>query len=283
MDREALKKAGITIAPDIKGHEHFVEWFVERRDSVDKLPENYVVAHDDYYANYKTHHKKGSKINKHINHEYIPVVGGLVESAKIGRDEPDVFYKMLVKDTSKYSNALYGNTHDISCDMLFVRTDKKQLYRRVFKLKMRVQAECYDLVHEIKKDKPKADADTRLFLMAEITNHYEMDHDYRLDVIRRKAISVSERRYDYERRKKQATPRWANHFKINAIYSNAFKLNKRDGKNTWHVDHEFPLKYRGMNGEEGSGLHIHQNLNVVPRDVNLKKSNKFVTGGSVDV
>jgi len=271
------KKGEPTIAGDIKGHEHIVDWFIKRRDAVENLPEKYVIARDDYYANYKTHKKEGSKINKNINQEYIPVVGGLVEASKVGRDEPDVFYKMLVKDTDEHGSALYGNVHDISCEMLFVRTDKKQLYRRVFKLKMKVQQECYDLVHSIKKNEPEADANTRLFLMTTRTNYYEMDHDYRLDVIRRKAISVSKKKYDYESRKKQATPRWANHFKINAIYTSAFKLNKRDGKNTWHVDHSFPLKYRGKNGEEGSGLHIHQNLEIVSRNVNLKKSNRFIS------
>jgi hypothetical protein len=116
-----------------------------------------------------------------------------------------------------------------------------------------------------------------------MANKSAMQHNFGLKKIKQNVLRVSKRKYDYEKRKKQATPRWANHFKINAIYRNASKLNKRDGKNTWHVDHEFPLKYRGEDGEEGSGLHIHQNLNVVPRDVNLKKSNKFVTGGLVDV
>lgn len=273
MDREALKQAGVTIAGDIKGHEHFVEWFVERRDSVDKLPENYVVARDDYYANYKTHKKEGSKLNKNVNQEYIPVVGGLVEASKIGRDEPDVFYRMLVKDTDQYRNALYGNVHDISCEMLFVRSDKKQLRRRVFQVNMKVQGEYYDLVHNIKKTDPEADANTRLFLMA---NKSVMQHNFGLKKIKQNVFRVSKKKYDYEKRKKQATPIWANHFKINAIYRSALKLNKRDGKNTWHVDHIFPLKYRGIYGEEGSGLHIHQNLKIILAKDNLKKSNRRV-------
>ena len=118
--------------------------------------EYYAVATDSYYANYKTHRKKGSKINESINEEYIPVVGGLVEATKVGRDEPDVFYKMLAKKTDQYSSAFHGNTHDIGCTMLFVRTDKKQLYKRVFKLKMKVSPEYYDIVHKIKKGQPES-------------------------------------------------------------------------------------------------------------------------------
>lgn len=262
-----------TIARNIKGHEHIVDWFIKRRDAVENLPEEYVIARDDYYANYKTHKKEGSKINKNINQEYIPVVGGLVEASKVGRDEPDVFYKMLVKDTDEHSSAFHGNTHDISCEMLFVRTKEKQLYKRVFEVKMKVQSEYYDLVHKIKKNEPEADANTRLFLMASRSN---MDHGFFLDKIKQKVLRVSQRKYDRQNMIKRATPRWANHFEINKIYSDRIRLNKRDGKNEWHVDHKFPLKYRGKDGAEGSGLHIHQNLQVVSRQDNLKKSNRRV-------
>ena len=269
---------GITIAPDIKGHEGIVEWFIKHRDQIDNLPEQYVIANDSYYANYKSHHKEGSKINQAINEEYIPRVGGLVEADKVGRDEPDVFYKMLVKDTSNFSSAFHGNTHDISCEMLFVRTDQKQLYKRVFKLELKVQSEVYDLFHFLGRDKPEPEKQTnaKLFVMASKNLSYQPQHSFRLAKVKREAIRVSQKKYDHEQRKKLATPRWANHFKINAIYLERSRLNARDGKNSWHVDHIFPLKYRGKHGEEGSGLHIHQNLEIVSREQNLKKSNRFV-------
>jgi len=263
----------ITKAGDIKGHENIVDWFTKRRDAVENLPEEYVVARDDYYANYKTHKKEGSKINKSVNQEYIPEVGGLVEASKVGRDEPDVFYRMLVKDTDQYRNALYGNTHDISCELLFVRSNKKQLCKRVLQVTMKVQSEYYDLVHSIKKNDPEADANTRLFVMA---NKSAMPHDFGLKKIQQSVLRVSKKKYDYEQRKKIATPTWANHFRIKTIYNSAFKLNKRDGKNTWHVDHLFPLKYRGRDGSEGSGLHIHQNLEIKLAKDNLQKSNRSV-------
>lgn len=263
---------GFTKAPDIRGHERIVEWF-KSTDSIEGLPEYYVVATDSYYANYKTHRKKGSKINESINEEYIPVVGGLVEATKVGRGEPDVFYKMLAKKTDQYSSAFHGNTHDIGCTMLFVRTDKKQLYKRVFKLKMKVSPEYYDIVHKIKKDSPIADANSRLFIMAGISS---MDHHFDLMKIRQKAKRVSKSKYDRVQAIKQQTPRWADRFKINAIYSERARRNKSDGKNTWHVDHIFPIKYRSKCGVQGSGLHIHQNLKIVPRRYNLKKSNNHV-------
>ena len=267
-----------TTAPNIKGHEGVVKWF-ETTDDPDGLPENYVIANDTYYANYKTAHKEGSKINESINEEYIPVVGGLVEASKVGRDEPDVFYKMLAKKTDQYTSAFHGNTHDIGCTMLFVRTDHKQLYKRVFKVKLNVQSEVYDLFHLIGRHKPEPEKQTnaKLFVMASKKLSYQPRCSLELMKIRQRAERVSKKVYDRVQAIKKATPRWANMFKISAIYSEMTRLNKIDGKNSWHVDHIFPIKYRGKNGEEGSGLHIHQNLEIVPREQNLKKSNKFVS------
>lgn len=268
---------GFTKAPDILGHEHIVEWF-ESTDSIEGLPEYYVIATDTYYANYKTHRKEGSKINHKINEEYIPVVGGLVEASKVGRDEPDVFYKMLAKKTDQYSSAFYGNTHDIGCTMLFVRTDKKQLSKRVFKLKLRVQSEVYDLFHYMGRHKPWSEnlTNAKLLLATSMKLHYEPAYDFKLVKVRQKTQRVSKKRYDREKAIKQQTPYWADRFKITAIYMESSRRNKRDGKNTWHVDHIFPLTYRTKCGIEGSGLHIHQNLRIVPRQYNLKKSNNFV-------
>jgi hypothetical protein len=271
-----------TKAGNIEGHEKFVDEF-EQTDFISGLPEQYVITDDSYYANYKTHKKLGSNINKNLNEEYIPVVGGLIDASKIGRNEPDVFYKMLAKKTHQNAIALYGNTHDISCKMLFVRTDHKQLYKRVFKLKLKVQPEYYDLVHKIKKGKPEVDANTRLVLM---TTRSSIDHFYKLDRIRQKAERASKRKYDRHKLIKRATPRWADHRAINIIYSEMRRFNAhcrqarcshyRDGRGVWHVDHKFPLVYRGKDGSQGSGLHIHQNLKIILAKDNQKKSNRRV-------
>ena len=261
-----------TKAGNIEGHEQFVYEF-EKTDFVSGLPEQYVITDDSYYANYKTHKKLGSNINKNVNEEYIPVVGGLIDAIKIGRDEPDVFYKMLAKKTDQKASALYGTTHDIRCKMLFVRTDHKQLYKRVFKLKLKVQPEYYDLMHKIKKDKPEVDANTRLVLM---TTRSSVEHFYKLDRIRQRAERASKRKYNRHKLIKRATPSWANHRLINVIYSEMRRLNMRDGRGVWHVDHKFPLVYRGKDGSEGSGLHIHQNLKIRLAKDNLKKSNRSV-------
>lgn len=66
----------------------------------------------------------------------------------------------------------------------------------------------------------------------------------------------------YRSAKLQRTPAWANHEAINAIYATATP--------DTHVDHIIPLQ-----GELVSGLHVHNNLQVLKASDNMSKSNHF--------
>ena len=77
---EKFKQAG-----NIEGHEKFVDEFAQT-DFISGLPEQYVITDDNYESNYKPHKKLGSNINKNLNEEYIPVVRGLIDASKIGRN-----------------------------------------------------------------------------------------------------------------------------------------------------------------------------------------------------
>jgi len=71
-------------------------------------------------------------------------------------------------------------------------------------------------------------------------------------------------------RKKNATPTWADVERIKHIYAHCHWLNKTFGYNM-HVDHIIPL-----NGKNVCGLHVHNNLQIIPAEENLRKHNKLL-------
>jgi hypothetical protein len=76
----------------------------------------------------------------------------------------------------------------------------------------------------------------------------------------------------YRARKLNATPSWLTeeHYEqIKLVYEHAKECEMLTG-DKYHVDHIVPL-----NGENISGLHVPWNLQVLPADINIAKSNKF--------
>ncbi len=69
--------------------------------------------------------------------------------------------------------------------------------------------------------------------------------------------------------KLNATPSWANSKEIKAIYRKAAQLNKTTSTK-WHVDHIDPLQSKLV-----CGLHVTENLQILPASINCSKSNKF--------
>lgn len=72
-------------------------------------------------------------------------------------------------------------------------------------------------------------------------------------------------------RKLQATPLWANTFFIEEIYHLATLRTKLSGF-AWEVDHIVPLQ-----GKRVCGLHVENNLQVIPASKNRSKGNKHVS------
>lgn len=70
-------------------------------------------------------------------------------------------------------------------------------------------------------------------------------------------------------RKLSATPIWAKHHIIHMIYAKAARLTQETGVKM-HVDHIVPLC-----GHNVCGLHIENNLQILPVVENIRKSNKF--------
>jgi hypothetical protein len=66
-----------------------------------------------------------------------------------------------------------------------------------------------------------------------------------------------------------ATPAWADKKAIQAVYAECRRRTKETGKHH-HVDHIIPLQ-----GKHVCGLHVENNLQVLPSHENVKKSNKY--------
>lgn len=66
-----------------------------------------------------------------------------------------------------------------------------------------------------------------------------------------------------------ATPLWRDRIKISQIYSEAKRLTEETGI-PHHVDHIYPIQ-----SQYGCGLHVHQNLQILPGLENIAKGNKF--------
>jgi len=88
---------------------------------------------------------------------------------------------------------------------------------------------------------------------------------------KRKEIVLASRTLFGSRKKKvrQATPSWANGFYISEIYHLARLRTKLLGI-TYHVDHVIPIK-----GKLVCGLHVEDNLRIIPADLNMKKGNDY--------
>lgn len=70
-------------------------------------------------------------------------------------------------------------------------------------------------------------------------------------------------------RKLQRTPKWADVSTIAVFYAEAKELTEFTGVE-WHVDHVIPLQ-----GKLISGLHVRENLQLLPAIENMRKHNKF--------
>ncbi len=76
----------------------------------------------------------------------------------------------------------------------------------------------------------------------------------------------------YHSKKRQATPVWLTDAQLEQIkffYQHAKECELLTG-DKYHVDHIIPL-----NGENVSGLHVPWNLQILPADINISKSNNY--------
>ena len=254
----------------LDGHDDIVMQF-KHNTNVENLPENFVIRSDEYYVDYDTGDRDDSEISEHM--PYVPRRGTLTEAVKLGRDEPDIFYKLLAK---KDYGGSYGSTYSTPCDLLFVRTKHKQIYKTRHVLKLAVEAVHYDQFQSLSKSKGD---DYDKFVRRLVTfksNNPMSKSQFVFEGTKRIPKRIGAAAYDARKRRekalKQATPKWVDIKAIKAIEAERDYLNRLDGRNTWAVDHIVPLQ-----NDIVSGLNVPWNLEIILTRKNSKKSNKFVS------
>ena len=86
----------------------------------------------------------------------------------------------------------------------------------------------------------------------------------------RRQSQSSRRSKIYRKKVQQATPVWADLEKIRKLYKKAKQMTKDFGVQ-YSVDHVIPLR-----GEFVWGLHVHNNLQIVLHEVNMRKGNSVI-------
>ena len=108
-----------------------------------------------------------------------------------------------------------------------------------------------------------------LIRRAKYEKHADARRQYASEWRKQNAASNAELSRRYFAAKNQAFPVWADAVKIKAFYEFARQKTIETGI-AWHVDHILPIKSSLV-----CGLHNEFNLQVIPANDNLRKSNKF--------
>ena len=93
--------------------------------------------------------------------------------------------------------------------------------------------------------------------------------DYRFRTKERDKIKIYYANLKRKKHVKRATPAWANHFFIREAYLLSSLRSEMTGYR-WEVDHIVPLQ-----SSQVCGLHVENNIRVVPRSVNRSKGNSI--------
>jgi hypothetical protein len=181
------------------------------------------------------------------------------------------------KDIKAFSrDSRSKDCHTSICKVCKNRQDKE--YRRINKAKVSESkriAYLNNREHYIESSK-KRYAENREHILELQKEYYRSNKEF-ISNRSKKYYEANKGRYNawakkYKLRKIQRTPKWLtreDYLKIEAMYELAQRLSIETGI-LHHVDHIIPLK-----GETISGLHVPDNLQVIPWYDNLQKSNKF--------
>lgn len=160
----------------------------------------------------------------------------------------------------------------VACGALYIRSPKRREY--TLSIEFRIHNKEYRNRPEVKQRlveqrsteermQRRRDRESTLETKRRIKEYCRAYQKEKKDVIN---AHSSWRRAQKELR----TPIWADRKLIEEFYKEARRLTEETGV-AYHVDHIIPL-----NGKLVSGLHVQNNLRVIPAIENLRKNNKLI-------
>ena len=144
-------------------------------------------------------------------------------------------------------------------------------FHRCSRNKSGVQSKCKNCASKLAKERYIENTEKVLLINARWrTNHRDRHRKAQKNWEQRNPLSKYFHTAVRRAKKKNATPAWADMDRIKYTYAHCHWLNKTFGHNM-HVDHIVPL-----NGKNVCGLHVHTNLQIIPAEENMKKSNRVL-------
>lgn len=148
----------------------------------------------------------------------------------------------------------------VMCRKAYQKVRRKEYYARTREESIRKAAEWRAANEARRQEKRKAEYSKNREAAKESSRIYRKNNPDKVNAWSKNRIHA----------KRSAMPLWADKVKIKAYYDVCAFFNEVNGFTKYHVDHVVPLR-----GKLVTGLHVHNNLQILLASVNRSKGRKY--------